>query len=210
MRQSLPIVLALALMACARPESTPVQDSAAVATPAPAPVAMAPRPPETAAMADTAPVQRTSRTPSRLALDGEGLRIFDAATGASRLIAFGTPAVEAMRMLETVQGGPPSEREESTECGNSFATWPGGLRAWFAQGQFVGWSVAPGDSSLATASGIKVGSTRRELEGAYAAHVARSTLGVEFTAGGLAGLLASADADARVTNLWAGTTCIAR
>lgn len=54
------------------------------------------------------------------------------------------------------------------------------------------------------------GSTRAELEAAYATRVFESTLGTEFSAGSLQGLLESPRADARVMSLWAGTTCILR
>jgi ribosomal protein L27 len=37
-----------------------------------------------------------------------------------------------------------------------------------------------------------------------------STLGIEFSAGDLSGLLSSREPDGEITNLWAGTTCIAR
>ena len=221
MRPLLPIVLALLLGGCTQPISTPAPDDAAAAPPtasasvspsAPAsvPGIVAAKPIETATTVEQPRETSAGKSSSRLALDGEGLRIFDAMTGSSRLIAFGTPTADAMRMLEAMQGGRSSDQGENLDCRATYATWPDGLTAWFARGDFAGWSVASTGSTLATASGIKIGSTRRELESAYDARVARSTLGVEFTAGGLAGLLASTAADARVTNLWAGTTCIAR
>ncbi len=37
-----------------------------------------------------------------------------------------------------------------------------------------------------------------------------SSLGTEFQSGGIGGLLDSANADAKVSNLWSGATCIAR
>ena len=63
---------------------------------------------------------------------------------------------------------------------------------------------------LTTASGIGLGSTRAALESAYAARVSRSTLGMEFVAGGIAGLLASDHPAAPITHLWAGQVCLAR
>jgi hypothetical protein len=59
-------------------------------------------------------------------------------------------------------------------------------------------------------SGVRVGSTRAELEAAYAAEVAESTLGTEFNAGGLGGLLSGPGKDARITDLWAGINCFFR
>jgi hypothetical protein len=58
-----------------------------------------------------------------------------------------------------------------------------------------------------TTAGIGIGSTRRELDAAYQAEVAESTLGQEFTAGEIGGLLTSAAPDGRVEALWAGMTC---
>ena len=148
--------------------------------------------------------------PARLALDGEGLRSFAISSGSSRLIAFGTMRDEAMRMLETVQGMPARDQGENIDCAASYASWPDGLTVWFADGEFAGWSVGSADATVATASSLRVGSSREELQSAYDARIAPSTLGTEFNAGGIAGLLDSPDANARVTDLWAGRTCIAR
>lgn len=153
----------------------------------------------------------TPATAAKLALDGEGLRIFTVATGSSRAIPFGIDKAEALGMLEAVQGAPPSDQGENIDCGATNAIWPDGLTVWFARDKFVGWSVASAVSPLSTVGGLKLGSTRAEVEnGASVARIAPSSLGEEFTAGGVAGLLDSADADARVSNLWAGAACIAR
>ncbi len=74
----------------------------------------------------------------------------------------------------------------------------------------MGWGLSSGASGLTTASNVGVGATRAELTDAYAAQISQTTLGTEFGAGGLAGLLASAAPDARITDMWAGRTCIAR
>jgi hypothetical protein len=70
--------------------------------------------------------------------------------------------------------------------------------------------VRESGDTLTTVSGIGLGSTRAELEAAYDAEVAPSSLGIEFHAGGLAGLLDSSRPDARVVSLWAGLACVAR
>lgn len=146
-----------------------------------------------------------------LALDGEGLRIFMAETGASRAIPFGIAKADALAMLEAVQGAPPGDQGENVDCGATNAIWPDGLTVWFARDRFVGWSVASAASPLSTAGGLAVGTSRADLEnGASVATIAPSSLGEEFTAGDVAGLLDSAGADARVSNLWAGEVCIAR
>ncbi|WP_309673554.1 hypothetical protein [Gemmatimonas sp.] len=112
------------------------------------------------------------------------------------------------------------EVAENLECRATVATWPAsGLQLWFTSdsaARFIGWSLggrAPTDSTvpkLTTPSGIGLGSTRAALDSAYVVRVARSSLGVEFSAGGLAGILASARADAPIQNLWAGQVCLAR
>src|SRR3546814_16332062 len=66
------------------------------------------------------------------------------------------------------------------------------------------------DDCLGTMAGITRGSTRSDLESAYAAEVGETTLGTEFTAGGLSGLLDGTGPTAYITTLWAGTTCAFR
>src|SRR3546814_13009983 len=66
------------------------------------------------------------------------------------------------------------------------------------------------DDGLGTMAGITRGSTRSDLESAYAAEVGETTLGTEFTAGGLSGLLDGNGPTAYITTLWAGTTCAFR
>lgn len=123
---------------------------------------------------------------------------------------------DALATLVAVQGRQALAQGQKADCGAAYATWDDGLTAWFVRERFAGWSArAPGAGAastrvLATASNVGVGSTRAELEGAYRAKIAASTLGTEFTAGNLAGLLDSARPDARIVNLWAGTTCLAR
>lgn len=211
MRNPMLLVLLLALAGCNQPDADSARDereSPAVARPPAAmPAADPPATDQPAAADDVA----APATAAKLALDGEGLRIFIVETGSSRLIPFGIVKAEALGVLEAVQGAPPSDQGENIDCGATHAIWPDGLTVWFARDKFVGWSVASAASPLSTVGGLEVGSTRAEVEsGASVARIAPSSLGEEFTAGGVAGLLDSADADARVSNLWAGATCIAR
>ncbi|HEY0061339.1 MAG TPA: hypothetical protein VGC21_04410 [Telluria sp.] len=145
-----------------------------------------------------------------LAVDGEGLRLFNSVSGAARPIPFGTGKDDALALVTRSRKVPPQEQGDSADCGASYARWPGGLSLWFVDGKFAGWSLTPEASAVSTASGLRPGSTRAELESAYQASVVDSTLGVEFTAGGLGGLLDSRRPDAKVTHLWAGTTCLDR
>jgi hypothetical protein len=155
-----------------------------------------------------------------LALDGEGLRILLQPSGSARPIPFGEPRASVVEQVSRLRNGQQPEMAENLECRATVATWPGsGLQLWFTPDsapRFIGWSLggrARTDATaptVTTASGIGLGSTRAALESAYVARVARSSLGVEFSAGGMAGLLASNAAEAPIRNLWAGQVCLAR
>jgi hypothetical protein len=159
-------------------------------------------------------------TSAVLVLDGEGLRILLKPSGSARPIPFGTPRASVVEQVSRLRSGQQPEMAENLDCQATVATWPAsGLQLWFttdATPQFIGWSLngrARTDATVpavTTASGIGLGSTRAALESAYVARVARSSLGVEFSAGGMAGLLASNAADAPMRNLWAGQVCLAR
>lgn len=165
----------------------------------------------------TAPVADSGAV---LALDGEGLRVFALPSGAARLVPFGEPRKEVVALVSRLRSGRDPEMAANRDCNATVATWPAsGLQLWFTPdpgSRFVGWSVggrAPADSTiprLKTPSGIGLGSTRAALESVYVVRVARSSLGVEFSVGGVAGLLASERADAPIRNLWAGQVCLAR
>ncbi len=209
-RNSMFLVLVLALSGCTRPDaaSTPNAADTPAKIPAASPVVVS-----GVSASEPSHASEKFSTPSpatKLALDGEGLRIFAVPTGTSRAIPFGLGKAETLAVLATLQGAPPSRQGENIDCGATNATWPDGLTVWFARGKFVGWSVGSA-SSLATAGGLRVGATRSDVEnGAIVARIAPSSLGEEFTAGDIAGLLDSTDANARVTHLWAGAACVAR
>jgi hypothetical protein len=182
-----------------RPRHRPV---AAAATPT--------KQPEPASPEAAASVASTSPEHTALALDPEGLRVFDTRTGASRLLRFGMAEEATVSALTSILGAGPSEQGDIEICTARFARWKSGLGVWFSEGSFTGWGVSEGATGLATVSGVKPGSTRAELEATHAASVYESSLGAEFTAGALAGVLSSDAPDARITQLWAGNTCIAR
>lgn len=159
------------------------------------------------AAADSAALAPEDSTP-RLTLEGEGLRVFLMPSGSARPIPFGTAATDALETVTTVKGNAPSDRGTIEDCGVAYAAWPD-LTLYFSRDEFAGWSAAPG-SRLTTASGIGIGATRAQLDDAYDANVAESTIGVEFSAGGLAGVLESEEHYARILHMWAGVSCIAR
>ena len=152
-------------------------------------------------------------TTSVIALDPDGLRFVDAATGSARPLPFGTPEADVVRAV-AARYGAPAEASRNEECGAgplAFSTWPDGLRLAFQDGRFAGWSLGERASPrLTTMAGVGIGTSRADLDAVVAATVAPSTLGVEFEAGGLSGLLSADGPDGRVTDLWAGVSCASR
>jgi hypothetical protein len=140
----------------------------------------------------------------------------DASSGSARPIPFGAARDSVLAVLDALRE-PPSERGTNPECGAGplgFAGWADGLRLWFSRGAFAGWAVdgrSEGAGRNGTMAGIGTGSTLAELRGVVApVRVERTSLGTEFDAGGLHGLLSGTDSTARVTHLWAGTICAFR
>ena len=145
--------------------------------------------------------------PAPLILEGGGLRIFRA----PRTVAFETPQSATIEAIGAALGGPPTERGSNAECGGGgglqFAAWKDRITLWFENERFIGWD-AEGD--LRTAGGVGIGSRRGEVAALPGFELVESTLGIEFAANGLGGILASNAADARVTHLWGGATCLFR
>jgi hypothetical protein len=158
-----------------------------------------------AAPADTAPGAAVNLAPDGLSI------VLD--SGAARHVPFGTAREAATRMIAAVAGNP-IEQGDNQECGAgalSFASFRGGLGLYFQDGQFAGWDLDGREGGrFSSGTGIGIGSTRQQLDAAGPTTVEDSTLGIEFQAGGLSGLLSSREPGGEVTNLWAGMTCIAR
>ncbi len=202
---TIPIALAFTLAACApdpAPPPAPASNSSAAQAAPPPPISPAPVAAEPPAAA--VPV---------LAIDGEGLRLFSPVNGSARPIPFGRPRSATLAAL-AFRGLPAFARLE--ECGAGpldQAAWPDGLRIYFQGGEFVGWALNAGSKdatdkrAITTASGIGPGSSRAELEAAYSAKVVQSSLGTEFSAGDLAGLIDGPGQRARITDMWAGASC---
>jgi hypothetical protein len=159
------------------------------------------------------PAQPSSAAPL-VALDGEGLRLV-LQSGATRLLAFGAPRAQAERAIGGSLGI--AERSAMTECGAGpleFTRY-GPLQLVFQDDAFAGWMVDRA-GSLSTIDGVAIGSSAAQVQSARTLErVSGSTLGDEFTltaAGGSAigGLFENAGAEARVSQLFAGTTCFFR
>jgi hypothetical protein len=93
-----------------------------------------------------------------------------------------------------------------------FAEFPGGLTLLFQDDKLAGWSVGKGSAGRqSTMSGVGVGSTRSDLVAAYSGvTVSETSLGQEFSAGGLYGVLDGPGATAKIEVMWAGTSCVFR
>jgi hypothetical protein len=145
---------------------------------------------------------------AKLAIVAEsgGLQLGD---GEGRELRFGTSQEETLDRLAPL-GRPPVET--NAECGAGpmqIGRWPNGLTLLFQEGRFVGWMVQ-GDAAngIRSRRGIGTGATRGQLAAGYpGVTIDESTLGTEFDADGIGGLLDGDAEDARVTSLWAGTTC---
>lgn len=191
-------LLLLGLAACGpgREDGANAANAAALATPA------------NGAEAASRPTAATQAAPAPVVLEGAGLRI----AGASpRTIALETPEAATVEALTAALGGPPTERGANAECGGGgglqFAEWKDRITVWFDDGRFAGWDS---EGDLTTAGGVGIGSSRAEVAALPGFEVEESTLGTEFRAGGLSGILASSSPDARVIHLWGGATCVFR
>lgn len=214
-------LFAFAMLASCAPDRTPdavvVEQPASRTSEPAAPPATAPSAaPASAAPAPAAPVNAAIPGPASagpvLAVDGEGLRLFDRDTGSARVLAFGQARAAVLGPLETLRG--PAGTGINQDCGAgpvAYANWPDGLSLVFQDGRFAGWGLdGRAAGAITTAAGIGPGSTRAQLADAYAVAVERSSLGTEFMAGGISGVLDGAGTRAKITDMWAGVSCVAR
>ena len=194
---TLGLTVLLALAACGpapeRKDGANSSEAANAAAPANAAAAAPPPPP-------------AARSP--LVLEGAGLGIPDASP--PQIVSFDTPKAATIAALTKALGSPPGEQGENEECGGGgmeFAAWKDEITLWFETGRFAGWD---NKGKLKTTGGIGIGSSRADLAQLPGFEVEESTLGTEFRSGGLSGVLASKAADAKVTHLWGGATCVFR
>lgn len=200
LRNTLAAALLLAIAGCGQPAP---ETPAAPAAPASPPAATAASAPAPVAAGEAA-----------VALDAGGLMIVMKDTGSSRMIDFGLPKARVAAIVTNVAGAPTPESTNS-ECGAGpmqFIAWPDGLTLMFQEDRFVGWTVnKDGAEKQSTMSGIGVGSTRSDLLAAYSGvQVSETSLGQEFSAGGLYGVLDGPGAAGKIEVMWAGTSCVFR
>jgi len=167
--------------------------------------------PEANASADSA-VGNTAEAAPAVNLANDELTIV-MANGSARHVNFGMARDEAVPMLTAALGAPTATGKNS-ECGAGpldNVDYKGGLTLYFQDGKFGGWAVDGRDGgSYATGNGIGIGSTLKEMQAAGEVNVEESSIGHEFTAGGVSGLLSANGPAGKVTDLWAGLDCIMR
>lgn len=149
----------------------------------------------------------------KLAVDADGLRWFLQPGGSARPLPFGTAQADVLASLERVRG--PAGTGTNEDCGAGsvqYASWPDGLSLVFQDGRFVGWRLdRRAAGALATANGVGPDTDRRELADSFGTVTfQKTTLGTEFAAGGLFGVLDGAGSGATITDMWAGVSCVAR
>ena len=150
----------------------------------------------------------------RLALDPDGLRWFLPPNGAARPLAFGTTQADVLVSVERVRGDATEGTNEDCGAGPvQYANWKDGLSLVFQKGRFAGWGLdSRAKGRITTADGIGIGTTRAQLDDAIGPplEVRQTSLGTEFSAGQYHGLFDGLEAKARITDMWAGVSCVAR
>lgn len=167
------------------------------------------------AAAETAAPAATAALPGLL-VEADGITPAQPGGGTALKLSFGQFMNEVIGPLAQARGGAPAEITRNTECGAGpleFASWDDGLQLVLQEGRFVGWwldQAAP--ETYSTVRDVHVGSTLRELRAAYPdAEIRDESIGPEFTtAEGLSGTLSGTADEARITNLYAGVSCIFR
>ena len=132
--------------------------------------------------------------------------------GAPKRLAFGNPRAGVLADVGAVLGAP-AEQGTMEECPAGpldQARYTAGLELVFQEGAFVGWFAREG-ATMRTASGIGPGSTLGQLKAAHpATTVEETSLGTEFAAGELFGVVSDASNAGQVQAMFAGTNCIFR
>ncbi|HEX2763524.1 MAG TPA: hypothetical protein VHM92_06720 [Allosphingosinicella sp.] len=137
-------------------------------------------------------------------LEGDGLQL------GGRRLAFGATQDAVVKDLAAAIGKPATEEGNQEECGGGplySVGWDGKFYALFEEGKFAGWEDR---GRFQTQTGLRVGSPRQQVASLTGVSIEESTLGIEFSAGGFGGVLESKAPDAKVTDFWAGTTCVFR
>ena len=142
-----------------------------------------------------------------IAQGGLGLAAADATSTAA--LPFGTGFHDSLRALSTVLGHDFSVYlpEDCPAGPVVIASFPGQIDLIYQQDRLAGWMLRPG-ATITTASGVGLGTPLAGLGGFPTLEVLDSSLGWEFQAEELSGLLS--EREGIVDHLWSGTVCIFR
>jgi hypothetical protein len=200
------LLTTILLAACG---SEPSRDTAAGASPDSTNEAPA------AVVGDTTGTISPGTAPERgaasIVLAPDGLTVGGGASAPKRL-AFGGSQAGVLADVGAPLGEPKEQGiQEECPAGPLYhALYASGLQVVFQDDEFVGWAARAG-STFRTAQGIGPGSTLGELKKAYpAATVQETSLGHEFAAGELYGVVTGPSDSETVEMMFAGTNCIFR
>ena len=144
--------------------------------------------------------------PVGLATDAEGL----IALQNGLRVDFGRTQSSTIASATKLMGAAPDQVVTNSECGAGpldIATWNNRLTLLFQGGNFRGWVA--NSRKIAAANGLHPGMTRQQITDSGLT-LRTTTLGSEFDAGGVFGLIENDGPRAKVTTMWAGTTCFFR
>jgi hypothetical protein len=199
------VLLAAALLAACGSEPSP--DAAARSAPDSAVAA----PAAAGNPADTQPPgPAAGRDAPAIVLASDGLNVTGGA--APKRVAFGSPRAGVLADVGAVLGAPAEQgiQEECPAGPLHYAQYGAGLQLVFQDSAFVGWFAGEG-STLRTAPGVGPGSTLGQLRSAHPGVTMEETsLGHEFAAGELYGIVADTSAAGAVQVVFAGINCIFR
>lgn len=157
--------------------------------------------------ADTLPAAPAGSSAGTVTLAADGLEL-----GAGRRLAFGGARTGVLARVGGVLGQPAEQgMQEECPAGPLYqVSYAAGLQLVFQDSAFVGWFARQG-STLRTAAGVGPGSTLAQLRAAYpAAKVEETSLGFEFAADELYGVVTDTTDAGVVEAIFAGTNCIFR
>ena len=135
--------------------------------------------------------------------------------GTGLKLSFGAPRDTVITYMTGLHGGTAPNLDSNDECGAgplTFARWDDDFTLAFQDGKFVGWWAGErAPAGFSTVQDIHVGSTLAEVRAAWpGVEVINDTIGPEFAATDIFGILTGTTPSAKVTALWAGVSCIFR
>lgn len=129
----------------------------------------------------------------------------------NNVIEFGAPQAQVVSQLTEILGRPAIARNAECPSGAVDTVSFGALTLNFEGRRFTGWVLDGPRPALQSYHGLAIGVRRSALVDELAAEVdADSTIGTEVSVNEIGALLSGPDANAQVTNLFAGRTCFAR